>query len=195
MRETLKILSNSPEMKIRYYKELHGNSLIVDKNKFLLFTGNIDRYLTECSSTDIGIYGENESIVRNINNFYEFLWEKSIETLDKKVPINIILNLSVENKLCISKKHPFSVFTLERILNEARKLKWEYTLEGSKIVIFSRNGKIIPLTIEHSKDYDIDSSSEFTIFTGLINPNFRLEKQQIEEFYINNLQMKLLWEE
>ena len=56
--------------KIRYYREIHGKTIIVDDKIATIFTGNFDGFLTNVKSADLGLSSTHPSI---IHSYYEIL--------------------------------------------------------------------------------------------------------------------------
>jgi len=81
MKNELKELEQE-KISTRYYRELHGKCLIVDKKLVLIMTGNIDRYIIKDNSYDVGYLTRQSAIVNNVMRFYKHLWAEAADESD-----------------------------------------------------------------------------------------------------------------
>jgi len=105
---------NIKNVKLKCHDSLHSKLLIVDEKEALLFTGNIDKYLTEGKTIDMGIWTSDPEIIANLKKFYEIVCNKSNDMI-------VSSNKSKKQKISYYKKNGYKIKTgvlIDLILSE-----------------------------------------------------------------------------
>ena len=194
MKNLLEELETKENISIRYYRELHGKCLIIDKTKVLLMTGNIDRYLLDKNSCDIGCVLEDLDFARNCGSLYNHLWEEAAEECDANLPINLHLDLVIRAYDLISYKPLVSVKKLKYIASKCDVITLFHHERNALLSFISANGKKLNLYFELKGLESLEYLGDALDLSGIINerPNINLKKART--FSVKKLDLRLLWE-
>ncbi|MHA1385239.1 MAG: phospholipase D-like domain-containing protein [Candidatus Helarchaeota archaeon] len=192
MRQILKKLEENG-IKIKYYRELHGKCVILDKNKAFLLTGNIDNYLIKDDSCDIGYNITNPITVKNLNIFYNHLWKEAADRWDIFTPIDLHIDLVINSYYAIFKNSAISLSRLNHIIQDSEKIQF-YWYENEALLEIHNNHKKLRLYIDLEDESLLDFQEETFYLSGLLRRRSRYigEKNYCT---VNKLELKLLWEE
>jgi len=191
MKKELKELENE-KISIRYYRELHGKCIIIDKKQVLIMTGNIDSHLIKDNSYDIAYLTTKRAVVNNFIIFFDHLWAEAGDECDADNPINLHLDLTIRSYEFISYRPPISVNKLERILDECKSIRLFLHESGSLLLI---TGEIRKLNIyfEQSDSQSSGYTGDVLNLVGIVDDKPNLNKKEAMSFSVKKLDLRLFW--
>ncbi len=179
---------------IRFYRELHGKIIIVDKKEALFLTGNLDEYLVEDNSYDIGCFLTNHILVDNIRKLYNHLWEEASDLIEPNRNLKLKVNLVIESQDYLSSIKPIPVFELENRIKKSPLIRLFYTDEKSLLQITDKKGGSYSIEILHSEEKNIDG--EFIFIKGVINQKWsKFNKRNSKEYILEQLRLNMYWKD
>ena len=175
---------------IKYYRALHGKSILVDNQKALFLTSNLDKHLVSNNSYDIGYLCDNKTVVENFNLLYNHLWEEAITQIGKKPIVDLNLSLVIQGREYISKsKQTITVSNLNNIIEKCDHITYYEGKNECLIVITTGKLKLnIPIQIKYS-----NNSSEYITINGIIKSKEEEHYNFSEGFLVSELNLRLLW--
>ena len=193
MRDTLDEL-NIDNIDIKYYKELHGKSLVIDNKEVLIFTGNIEKHLKNSDSFDIGFSAQNDIFVENFCKLYNELWERAEDDYNIPVECKLQIDLAINNPEYISKKHKKSIVDLQELLNKSNNIEWYFSEDGSLLSIDYGRKYPFKIPIKHNEDFELDTTGEFVLISGIFDPDYNFNIKNKPSFQVKNLEIRCLWQ-
>ncbi len=156
-------------------------------------TGNIDTYLIEDKSYDVGYSTKDSAIVDNFTTFYNHLWDEAAEKCDADNPINLHLDIIVWSYEFISYKSPLSIRKLEKIVKESQSIKLFLHESGSMLQIKGINNKTLSIYFERRNDQSFEYSGDILHLEGIINDKPHMEIKEATSFSVKTLYLRALW--
>ncbi len=193
MRNELKELEKEI-ISIRYYKELHGKCIVIDKKKVLIMTGNIDSYLISDNSYDIGYLTNNSAIVNNVVHFYDHLWAEAADECDIDNSVNLHLDLTIRSYEFISFKPPVSVKTLKKRIEESKTIRLFLHETGSLLQITGANNRSLNVYFQQSDYQSSEYVGDMLNITGIVDDRPNMKKKEAMSFSVEKLDLRLFWE-
>ena len=192
MQKSLKKLSQSG-IHVKFYRELHGKCLIIDEKRVLIFTANIDKYLVDEKSCDIGYAVSNQVAVKNFCIFFEHLWMESADNFDINTPINLHTDLVIKSYELISYKPSISVLRLKNLIENSKNINFLHHSTGSLLQINGKNGKVLNLYIELKDQQSFEIREDRILLFGMINNKPKMNLKDSVSYSVKNLSLNLFW--
>lgn len=191
MRMTLEELKTN-NIKIRYYKELHGKCIIIDNTKVLLMTGNIDNYLLRNNSYDIGYIIKESAVVSNFLTFYNHLWDEAAEECDANISINLHLDLSIRSYNLIAYKPLISVKRLDELIKNSQSIK--LFLHENNCLLQVKRDQYLHVYFQLRDNQSTEFSGDTFNLTGIIDDKPNINLKMALSLSVEKLDLKLFWE-
>ncbi|KKN46916.1 hypothetical protein LCGC14_0668210 [marine sediment metagenome] len=192
MKKELKALEKE-KISIRYYRELHGKCIIIDKKEVLLMTGNIDSHLIKDSSYDIGYLTNRTAVVNNFISFYDHLWAEAADECDADIKINLHLDLTIRSYEFISFKPLISVKKLEKILDDSLSVHL-FLHESGSLILISGPKKMLNIYFKQSNYKSSEFSGDLLNLAGMVDEQPHMNKKEAVSFSVRKLDLRLFWE-
>lgn len=178
------------QIKVRYYREIHGKAIIIDDNRAIIFTGNFNKYLLKEDSYDLGLFTNSPNLIQNLTKFYLHLWEEAADSPHEHPNINLNLNLIIKSPNFIADGKRVDISLLEKLIHQSKEIQLISKDDNYAIVINGANKYSLNLPLEMIEMEEIDNIINMRAII-ISKPNFRFK---LGDFYkIRNLQLKLLW--
>ena len=178
---------------VRYYRELHGKCLIIDKQQTLLFTGNIDRYLVAGDSCDIGILVSDPATVRNFCSVFDHLWADAAVNFDVNAPVDLHVDLVITSHEFLSQKNPISIFKLKERIDNSKNIQFYHHESGSMLKITGDNDRSLNLDMTVKGQDAIEMQEEMLSISGILDSNPKMKMKEANLSTVKNLSLKLIW--
>ncbi len=192
MKQLLELLSKKG-IGVKFYREVHGKCVIIDRSKFLLFTGNFDKYLADNDSCDIGYLISRPSVVQNFCLLFDHLWKEAANMFDQNAKINLQLDLVIRSYELISSRLRISVSNLKRQIENAKSIQFFFHPLGKMLKITGKNDWITNVYfICQNQDEIIDQGGYF-IMRGIIDQNSKMILKEALVFSVEKLDLRLIW--
>jgi len=192
MKDVLEKLKNA-SISVRYYRELHGKCLIIDKQQALLFTGNIDRYLVAEDSCDIGILVSDPATVRNFCTFFDHLWADAAVNFDVNAPVDLHVDLVIKSREFLSPKNPISIPKLKERIGNSKNIQFYHHESGSMLKITVDNDRSLNLYMTVKGQDAIEMQEEILSVSGILDSNPKMKIKEANLSTVKNLSLKLIW--
>lgn len=179
---------------VRYYRELHGKCLIIDRKKVLMMTGNIDKYLISDDSFDIGFILESPLLVGNYSVFYDHLWGEAASELNLDTAVNLHLEMTIRAYELIAFKTRVSVKRLEELIKQSKSITLFLIEDKGLLRVTGHKGRFISVYFEMKDSEMMDYSSDVLTIIGMINDNPHMNLKEALHLTVEKLELKLLWE-
>ena len=179
---------------VRYYRELHGKCFIIDEKRVFLFTGNIDKYLVQNDSYDIGYITEEPALVKNFLTFYNHLWGEAADECQTNTPIDLQLDLVVKSYELISFKPLISVRTLEQRINQCKNIQFYWHEKGFLLSIKDAKEMELNLYFDINEPQSYEHQGKTLYLTGIICDKPHIYRKDAIVNTVNKLNLKLFWE-
>ncbi|MBD3352460.1 MAG: hypothetical protein GF364_13310 [Candidatus Lokiarchaeota archaeon] len=192
MRKSLDQLKHK-NIEVKYYRELHGKCIIVDNKETLIMTGNMDKYLLDDTSKDIGYVMKNAHFVQNSIKFFNHIWDDAADECEIDVPIDLHINLIIRSYEQISSRIPISVHKLENKIHSSKSIRFYRDNLECLLSIELGSGRPWKLYIKLHNKEPVEDQGDTLALSGMINHHQDLKRSKAESFSVRNLSLKLLW--
>lgn len=179
---------------IKYYKELHGKCIIIDKKSVLIMTGNIDKYLVDDNSFDIGYVINESTVVKNFLTFYDHLWDEGADECNADIPVNLHIDLTIRSYELISFKPLISVRRLKELIVNSQSITLYLYKNSCLLKIKGKNNRSLNLFFGLRDNQSREYSGDTLNLTGIINDKPDLNLKKAQSMSVQKLDIRLFWE-
>ncbi len=178
---------------VKFYREIHGKCIIIDRTKVLLFTGNLDKYLSKDDSCDIGYILTINAVVQNFCLLYDHLWKEAADMFDQNAKINLQLDLVVRSYEMISSRIRISIPNLKLQIENAKSIQFFMHDKGNMLKITGENMWTTNLYFICENQDEITDQGGYLILRGIMDRSSKMVLKEASVFSIEKLDIRFLW--